>query len=79
MTTRATPATAINRGWTIFGKKYHRVEVWRMGQGRAPLQCNYLLWFDQTERRPDGEPTGALVPTDLRPCKRCFPDGDANA
>lgn len=62
----------VNRGWTVFGKSYHRGE-WVNGNWR--MACNlktYNGMLDQTEYR-HGEPTGALVPTDLTPCNRCFP------
>ena len=69
---------SVNRGWTIHGKAYHRVE--RIGtRGFAPVgRCRELVgMIDQTTLNFVGEPTGALVPTNLHPCKRCFPNGDA--
>jgi hypothetical protein len=66
-----------NKGWTIFGKKYHRAEYAGSLGWAPPAACRVLVGFlDQTVYRKDGQPTGALVPTNLRPCKRCFPNGD---
>lgn len=71
-------ATAPNKGWTIFGKKYHRAEYVSSLGWFAYGPCRAMVGnLDQVTHRHDGEPTGALVPEDLRPCKRCFPDGDA--
>lgn len=69
-----TPAV-INRGWTNFSVVYHKMDDFGVSF-RLLRHCDNGI-ADQTERRKDGEATGALVPTDLRPCKRCFPSGDA--
>lgn len=70
----APPATAINRGWTLYGRAYHIADDFGP-HFRFLRKCDNG-WIDQTELRRDGEPTGALVPEDLRPCKRCFKNGD---
>ena len=71
-----------NLGWTLQARTYHAVH-W----GQAISKWGYVyssehawrpqckIWPDikQTTLLASGEPTGTPVPTDLRPCKRCFP------
>ena len=64
-----------NKGWTIFGHVYHR--VWWVGPSFGFGRKCDNGWVDQTTVTGRGKATGALVPEDLRPCKRCFPNGDA--
>ena len=73
----ASDTISFNLGWTIHGRSYHRA-VYHLGIQRfvAPSVCGIGM-LEQTVFRSDGEPTGVLVPEDLRPCKRCFTNGDA--
>ena len=66
----------VNYGWTYCGRKYHRA-TWQTEQrgymsSWRSAGCGQL-WLDQTTLKTNGEGTGALVPLDLKPCKRCFP------
>ena len=55
-----------NRGWTWFGRSDHAVK-WR---GYTPIAACHTCVLAQTIYRQDGQQTGALVPRDLKPCKK---------
>lgn len=66
-----------NHGWTWFGKKYH-IAQWSQDDLRGTshwwLSACKTTWLDQTVFGYKGQPTGRLVPLNLKPCKRCFPE-----
>lgn len=62
-----------NRGWSAFGRHYHAAK-WVTGPLASSWRSSCGVYLDQTELKNNGDATGALVPDDLRPCRRCWPE-----
>ncbi len=59
---------AENYGWTVFGRHYHKV----VGRNYFQPVAKCGISLDQSVYEvPNGNETGAMVPEDLKPCKRC--------